>query len=140
MALLHDAIFALLDGETAAESRVYPQQAPQRSALPYIIYQEVAGGVYGSQRGGGVVSNTRVQITCIAATHDQAAEMMDDVRVLLDAYRGTVGSTGITLGHVLLIDQTRNDQSYIDPENEQLTRFAKSEDYLFWHNLTTPNQ
>lgn len=139
MALLHDAIFALLNDQTAAESRVYPQQAPQRSALPYIIYREAAGGVYGSHRGGGVVSNTRVEITCVATTHDQAAQMMDDVRVLLDGYRGTVGSTGITLGHVLLIDQSRNDESFVDPENEQFTRFAKSEDYLFWHNITTPD-
>lgn len=140
MALLHSAIFSLLDDQTAAESRVYPQQAPQRSALPYIVYQEIAGGSIQSMRGGGVVSNTRVQITCIATTHDQAAEMMDDVRVLLDGYRGAVGSTGITLGHVLLIDGTRNDVSYVDPTNEQFTRFAKSEDYLFWHNITTPNQ
>lgn len=138
--MLRDAIFSLLNGQTAAGDRVFPATIPQHvEVFPVITYQAIADGIVRSNRGGAVTSRSRVQISAIDTTYDGADDTMDQVRRLFDGVRGAVAA-GVTIQHILLERGTLQDMPMIDPEDEQKTRFGKVADFSFFHSINQPNQ
>ena len=98
---LESAIFDALKGLVA--SRVYPDEAPQKVNLPFIIYQQVGGSpVNFMDISTPSKKNARIQISVWGDSRNQVAPL---ARSAEDALRSATGLQSSVLGApVALID------------------------------------
>lgn len=105
-------------------SRVYPLVLPQDSEIPALTYQRISGPRVRSLKGPSNLAHPRIMIKCYGRTYLSAKTVAAAVRVALDGYRGTMGST--VVGDVIL-----------DGEDEDLEQdtglYWVSMDFIIWH-------
>jgi len=101
---LDAALFAYLSAGLSAGSRIYPfGKRPEDGTLPALTYQLVAGPTTHYAHGGPADHIVSYQIDAWAEDPDDAADLAEEVQVLLDGYRGTwdggyrIGSTFLSL-------------------------------------------
>lgn len=91
---LETAIYSYLSGVTAVTdlvgTRIYPGQAPQGVALPYVIQFRVSTRRFPHVGGPSGMVRTRIQIDVYAATLDSAQSVFDALRDNLDGWRATL--------------------------------------------------
>lgn len=64
--------------------RIYPDVAPDNTARPYIVYQQIGGAAFNYVEGGVVgLRNARVQISVWADTRIQASQIGDQAESIL---------------------------------------------------------
>ena len=78
-------VFAALNNQTPAGSRVYPLLRAEGSALPAIVYSRVSNAPINSLDGSSGLDAVRIQIDTYAATYAQAKAIADQVRGLMQA-------------------------------------------------------
>ena len=93
---IHEALFSRLSGVAGVTTlvgsspcRIYPDEAPQKPTLPYVVYFRV-----GSERPHAMVADTtirraRFQFNCYASKSDDARALADAVIAALSRYSGT---------------------------------------------------
>lgn len=89
-ALIANATVAGLMGD-----RVYPVVAPASAALPFVTWRRVAirrQQTLGAPMGMPVTS---VEYSIYGGTYEQAREVADAMRLVLDGYGGTVNNTEV---------------------------------------------
>jgi hypothetical protein len=116
-------IVTLLQGVTAAGSRIYPQILPQDVTYPAISYTEVSAIRTHAMGTDSPVVRVRVQVDAWAVTYADSRAVANQVATALSRYRGQVGS--VIVRDVLLDNE---DSSY---EAESQTRRV-SQDYTFY--------
>lgn len=79
---LESDLFAVL---AAVHPRVYPDVAPEGSALPYITWQQIGGDVIRPVDGLPDKRNAYIQVNCWAATRADANAMALQVEAALVA-------------------------------------------------------
>jgi len=88
-----------LVGSTAVTSiigtRIYPVLAPASAALPLVTWRR--SGIERGQTLAGPVGLPRVSVefSIYGTTYEQAREVADSMRVVLDGYGGTVDNTTV---------------------------------------------
>lgn len=89
-ALIANATVAGLMGD-----RVYPVVAPASAALPFVTWRRV--GIRRQQTLGAPMGMpvTSVEYSIYGATYEQAREVADAMRFVLDGYGGTVNNTEV---------------------------------------------
>ncbi len=92
-------IFAL------ASDRVYPLMLPQNCPLPAVTYQKVSGDRLHSLQGDTGYTTPVFQITSRADTYEQCKVLAEQVRLSLQNFTGTMGTSGFHIGAVLLIGE-----------------------------------
>jgi len=87
-------------------SRIYPILAPQTAALPLIIWRR--SGIRRDHSLAGPIGTPTVslEMQLLATTYEQARDLADKVRLVLDGYGGTLNNTEVK--HVYL-DQEADD-------------------------------
>ncbi len=66
------------------EGRIFPDVAPEGTARPYIVYQQVGGSAFNYVEGGLVgLRNARVQISVWADARIQASQIGDQAEAIL---------------------------------------------------------
>lgn len=94
---LETKLETLLSGDTGiaaiVDTRVYSDEAPQDSALPYVVYQRISSGRQYSLTGYSNLENPRVQIDCYASTKSGAVALSDAVVAAMRAAT-TFGTDG----------------------------------------------
>ena len=83
----------LVGSGTAA--RIYRHLAKQGVSLPYIVMRIYEGVSYRHLSAITGIRTNRVQVVCYAATDDGADQLAEAVRLSVDHYRGTMGTTDI---------------------------------------------
>lgn len=86
----------LVDNTTTCiivDTRIYPTVAPSTAALPFIAYRR--SGIQRDQAFRNPVGMPRVSVEFVTygATYNEAREVADAVRSVLDGYGGTVNNT-----------------------------------------------
>jgi hypothetical protein len=102
---LESSIFDALKG--LVTNRVYPDQAPQKVDLPYIVYQQVGGGgVNFMDTATPSKKNARIQISVWGSTRAQVAPL---ARSAEDALRAAAGLQVVVLAAPVALtdDQTK---------------------------------
>jgi len=86
--LVDTATTAILVG-----NRIYPTVSPSTAALPFIAYRR--SGIQRDQAFRNPVGMPRVTVEFViyGATYNEAREVADAVRSVLDGYAGTVNNT-----------------------------------------------
>lgn len=136
------AVYAILTTASAVEDlvgegtspetyRIYPIVAPQGTANPYVTYQRISSTREAHLRGALGECTARIQIDCYADDLGEAANLAEQVRISLDAFKGTAG--GVIVTHTRL----ESDRSfYEDGVEPPLHRF--SADYMLQFTETLP--
>lgn len=103
-------------------TRVYPDQAPEGSSVPYVVIHRIVGTEEKAKGGVEPTKETRLQVDCFAGTKDGANDLADGVESALKGYSGTTYGT-IT---VVSIYHDTDNPSGFDRENRL---YRTSDDY-----------
>jgi hypothetical protein len=105
-AVVRAALVASASVSGIVGSRIYPILAPQTAALPLIIWRR--SGIERQHSLAGPIGTPTVslEMQLLATTYEQARELADKVRLVLDGYGGTLNNTEVK--HVYL-DQEADD-------------------------------
>jgi len=123
------AIRSLLVNDTEVKklvaARVYPgNTVPQDPTHPYITYERISGPRVQAISGPCNLAYPRIQVDCWSDTYAGAKALGEKVRLALDGYRGTVGTTHIA-GVVL-----DSDEDDYEPATGQ---HILSLDFIVWY-------
>lgn len=106
--------------------------------MPAIVYQEITAGDRGqSTRGGSGIMRSFVQVTCLADRYDQATDLAEEARIILDGYTGAAG--GVTVQHCVLQNGSRRDLPTLAGDSEEQTRFGVQMDFNVMYVADVPN-
>jgi hypothetical protein len=100
--------------------RVYPIQAPQNAALPFVVYTKVANDPQDT-KDGQAVDHIRIQIDVYASTYSNLEDVSAAVDGALNLYRGTANG--------VVVDEIRYETEN-DTVEEDETFYRNSVDYL----------
>ncbi len=94
-AVLRSALIANATVAGLVSTRVYPVVAPASAALPFVTWRRVA--IRRQQTLGGPMGMpvTSVEYSIYGATYEQAREVADAMRSVLDGYGGTSNNTEV---------------------------------------------
>ena len=102
-------------------TRIYPGRAPQKPAMPYIVYHRISTVRSATLDAGNTkVPEVRMQCDVIAASQSEVETIMNQMRIVMDNFRGT--SSGVVVLGVSVSDE--QDQ----PE------FFEGSDTVFYHS------
>ena len=136
--MVANAVYSLLAGDAAVSAlvgtRVYPNVAPQNTAYPHIVYQlinvshiEVLAGSFGNAR-------SLVQVSCRSHDYDEARDLAEKCRLVLQGYAGTAAS--IEISGVNLVD----DRDIYDPPRlaDEPGTYGVQLDFAVWNIEAIP--
>ena len=94
-AVLRSALIAAPAVSALVGSRIYPVLAPATAALPLVTWRR--SGVQREQTLGLPMGMPRVSVeySIYGTTYEQARELADAMRVVLDGYGGTADNTTV---------------------------------------------
>lgn len=117
-------------------NRCYPR-IPQSATFPLIRYQRILTtrtvSVDGSEVG---VTETGMQVDCMARSYGAAKDLADTVRGILHTYRGQWGPTTSPQTHLIarfVMLETENDMNEIDGDDKV---YWVSQRYRIWTNMS----
>jgi hypothetical protein len=76
-------------------SRIFPILAPQTAALPFIVWRRSGISREHTLSGPMGVPTVSVEMQLLATTYEQARDLADKVRVVLDGYGGSLNNTEV---------------------------------------------
>lgn len=92
-------IFTRLSTETAFDDlvagRVYPLQAPQGVAAPFVVYRQIDAVRESGMGADSDVVACRIQLDAFAATYDDVKEVATELRKALQRWRNPALSTPV---------------------------------------------
>lgn len=94
-AVLRSALVGSASVASLAGARIYPVLAPASASLPFVTWRR--SGVQREQTLGGPMGLPRVSVeySIYGTTYEQARELADAMRVVLDGYGGTADNTTV---------------------------------------------
>lgn len=116
-------------------TRYFPLAAPQSASLPYIVYGEVGEeGTPNHDGGSGGLCRMTIRLSAWAENYDDARNLGESIRMLMDGYRGTIG--GGTITSCFKIDQR---DRYAPPQSgEDMGIFGREIDFRVRYSETVP--
>lgn len=107
---IEDGIYAALTGDGDVSSyvggRVYSATLPQHVEFPAIAFHFIASSKVHAQGKDSGVSMSLFQFDIYSESHDEAIEIREAVRALLQDFSGDLGSKGVTVLAVLMDDES----------------------------------
>jgi hypothetical protein len=119
----------LLEGTAVAAligTRIYPNQVPQKSAMPAITYQQISGARDYTLDGPSGMTSPRFQINCWAKTYIEVCRLANAVRKRLNGYSGNFNTLII---HVIQLEDV-GDMPQITAGTDVLSRYGKRLDFI----------
>jgi len=102
-------------------NRIYPGRAPQKPTMPYLVYHRISTVRAATlDTGNAKVPEVRMQVDVIAASQSEVETIMNQMRLVMDNFRGT--SAGVTVLGVS-----------VDDEQDQ-PEFYEGSDTVFYHS------
>jgi len=110
----------------ARSPRIYQLAVPQGKSMPAIVYQQISSVEEITCDGPADPRDDRFQIASWADDPDVARAVAEAVRTAMDAASGEHGSVTIRFCSF----DGEGDRVEIPPENETLSRYGKSQDWI----------
>ena len=128
---IETGLFTKISADTTSlvAGRVYLVKLPQTCTFPAIAIQRISSPRVHSHQGASGLAYPRFQITGYAATFASVKAIMKAVRIGLDGYSGTIGTSPNTVAVGCALIESERD-SY-DPDSQL---YYTSQDYLIYHN------
>lgn len=131
--LLTKTAFTTLVG-SGDDARVYPGFQPQGVTLPAVVLDTISDSPEHTTDGHCSLTVARLQVQCWGKTPDSAQAVAEQVRLAVDGYRGTWGST--TINQAFKLDGEDGEEPAAD--NEPRRRFSHTVDYEVAYFQTVP--
>lgn len=114
-------------------AKMYPLgEVPEGTDEPYLTWQLIDRPHVHNQGGASGLANPRIQFDIWAESEYDAARIMDILILLLDTFRGTMGTTDTTIMRLIAIDT--DGELYTPPtDSRQTGAFRSTADFLFWN-------
>lgn len=110
---------------TSAGNRVHTGNAPQDTALPVVIIRRVSGTTPRVLGGTSLFSRATFTVDCIGRDYADALPLANDIRVILDNYRGELVDTKVMSARCLA-----EPADYSEIDGDLILRRI-SQDFLF---------
>ena len=94
-AVLRSALVASATVSELVGSRIYPILSPKTAALPFIVWRRSGISREHTLAGPMGVSTVSVEMQILATTYEQAREVADRCRLVLDGYGATLNNTEV---------------------------------------------
>ena len=88
------AVYELLNEETTAGTRVFPELAPEGTVMPYIVYSVVSNQP-SDAKDGTPIDEAQVEIYSVADSYSAANVLADAVRAQIDRKSTTVTDASV---------------------------------------------
>ena len=88
------AVYELLNEETTAGTRVFPELAPEGTVMPYIVYSVVSNQP-SDAKDGTPIDEAQVEIYSVANSYSAANVLADAVRAQIDRKSTTVTDASV---------------------------------------------
>lgn len=128
---IEEALFSHLKSHAGLSAlvgtRIYPQIMPQGVTMPAVTYQKISGPREYSHGGPSELAHPRFQLSCWAKNYSTAKDIAEQVRLALQAYRGTMGGAGgVTVYGAFL-------ENEIDLYESDTRLYHIPVDFSIWH-------
>lgn len=127
--LAFSGVTALLD------ARVYPELAPQKATLPYVVYTRIDTEHLMTKDNAAGLANARIQINSVAATYLKAKQLAEQVRLALQGWSGT--GNGVTVNVVHPLNEFDSPVMAGDATDE--ARHRVIQDFKVWFAESNPS-
>ena len=120
-------------------ARIYPHQAGQANAThprPFVVYRRIGTERTYSNSGYSGLASPRIQVDCVASDYATARLLADEIRLALQAFRGTVG--GIVVCAIFLDEEMDISEERFEGHEQPVERVVL--DFLVWHHEVKPDQ
>jgi hypothetical protein len=122
--------------------RIYPVRLPLKlrteTSLPALTYWRRSGGHNHDLGGSAGTAMPAVQIDCWAASYETADKLAEAVRLKLQGFAGTMGSTSTTTIQAITLDDEKDDfEPYDDGSDDGI--FVRSQIYSIRYVETIPS-
>jgi hypothetical protein len=111
--------------------RIYPQEAAQSAAMPYIVYQRVSSVPQAVATGTNATTETRIQFQIVDDNYDDARTLADLVKGVLHGWSEPTGTPSVS-GCDLVMDM--DGESIPSGTGEDSATWVVLQDYTAWHN------
>jgi hypothetical protein len=128
--VLHARLAGFAGLASLVAARIYPMQAPQGEALPYVVYEVPDTLSTPVLSGTSGANNVKPRVWCYGATYGSARAIAAQVKLALEAWRDQTttpqidGTTFVASGDGA--DQPADEQSSV--------RYWVRQDYSCWHS------
>ena len=120
------AVYELLNEETTAGTRVFPELAPEGTVMPYIVYSVVSNQP-SDAKDGTPIDEAQVEIYSVANSYSAANVLADAVRAQIDRKSTTVTDASVGTINVQSVVYTNE---IIEVSQDRKTYIAV-QDYTF---------
>ena len=133
---LREALYYRLSnyaGLTALVStRIYPIVAPQKAAMPYVLYEQISRWHAHAHGLDATTYNSMIHVTAWADDYDEADNISVQVRLALQDYSGNMAGAGDTFTVQRIFYDGRADLTDMDPETNQVS-YQIVQTFIVWH-------
>ena len=112
-------------------TRIYPLTLPQTPTLPALTYQLITPMSIIAHDGKSGTAQCRYQITGFDDDPDILRDLMEEVRICMDGFKGSIGGADTITVQAMLPEGGY--ESY-DPETG---RYMRARDLMIWYNEPT---
>jgi len=120
------AVYELINDETTAGTRVFPELAPEGTVMPYIVYSVVSNQP-SDAKDGTPIDEAQVEIYSVANSYSAANVLADAVRAQIDRKSTTVTDASVGTINVQSVVYTNE---IIEVSQDRKTYIAV-QDYTF---------
>lgn len=92
-------------------SRIVQAPAHLKAVLPFIVYRRGGAVTEPVLNGGGGLTESRLDVECVAATQDQAEDLSDALHTLLQATYATTWGSSSAVG--VFVEDQSDDYAFI---------------------------
>ena len=110
-------------------TRIYPNLLPQSPTYPALTYQQVSGPRIESLQGHSGLAHPRFEFNAFAETYIEARDIIEQVRLALEGFSGTVDS--VDIDGINLLDSR-------DFFEDSLGVHRRDMDFEVWHHEAVP--
>lgn len=114
-------------------TRIYPDNAPQKAALPYVVFELSGGPVHHAHGSDADTYAKIVLIYCHADDGDEVYDITVQARGALKDYSGNMAGAGDTFTvQRIFVDGEPVYLTDIDPETNVIT-YQSIQTFVIWH-------
>lgn len=119
--------------------RCYPNEAPQKAKMPYVVYQRIDTVRERHLRGSSGLAHPRFQLDIYSRNYDEARRIANNLRLTLDARRSfDMGPSGQTVNirSIELVDEAHDALPPADGTEKGIRHVRM--DFIIWHVESVP--
>lgn len=116
-------------------NRVFPNVAPTKAKLPYIVYEQISGVAPRHNGGGSALFMATFQFDAYAKTSPDGELALESLRNNLLGFQGFMGNVGVQSVGM----ETEADFPESPDDGSQKITFHERVDYTIWYVRPIPN-